>query len=66
MSEVSLVSNLIFRLIAVAIAAGCIGTAYDLLSNTKEDASYAIIHHRISYLKWNDMLISNRPNKPKK
>lgn len=56
MSEISIVNSLIFRLIALAIGVGCVGTAYDLLTDAKSNAKYAIAHEQLSYSKWNRML----------
>lgn len=57
MNEVSTVSNLIMKLIAFAVALGCLGTLGDKVFNAKEKAATAIEKDQLSFGRWNRMLI---------
>ena len=59
MSEVSIVSNLVLRLIGIAIAMGCAGTLYDGLCKTRGDVHKALSSQQLSYSKWNSRLQSS-------
>jgi hypothetical protein len=63
MNEVSTVSNLITRLIALAIALGAAGTLVDQTFFVQGGAKKAVLQRGISYSKWNATLQSNQKNK---
>lgn len=60
MNEVSVVGNLIVKLIAVAIALGTAGTLADKVFFAKDEAQQAVLHQGISYQKWNTRLLNPR------
>lgn len=64
MNEVSTVSGLISRLIAIAIALGAAGTLVDALFVMKNKTASVVKHGGISYSKWNRVLLN--PDKKKK
>ena len=60
MSEVSTVSNLIMKLIGIAIVLGCAGTLGDRIFNMKDNATAAIKNDQLKYGAWNRQLLNPR------
>ncbi len=60
MNEVSTASNLIMKLIGIAIVLGCAGTLGDQIFSIKDNATTAIRNDQLKYGAWNRQLLNPR------
>lgn len=56
MNEVSVLTSLVFKILGLIIAVGCLGTIYESVKRQRENAAIAFRKDQISNSEWNRVL----------